>query len=255
MAKIPDSVQYFESQLKKIRPPKKPAAFMGVNYVGGGQSKWVYLDHSLPQIRALYKAKGPHSAMEFEQQLNFFEELWFRSQIFEAKAIALIWLEHQSTEELVEWVLRLSHWANEVDNWAHSDSLSGCYARIFEHSPGSLLNVFKNWNRHKNPWLRRISMVSLMYYSRQRKKLPRWNLIKSFVSPHLKAKEHYVQKAVGWTLRESYNVYPQQTVQYVDSNIDKISSVAWVATSEKMPPKLKNKLLKKRKSLRKALVK
>ena len=94
-------------------------------------------------------------------------------------------------------------------------------------------------------------MVSTFYYSRYRRKQPDFALAKGLVHPHLPAKEYYVQKGVGWTLREMYNVYPSETVKYIENNIDKISSIAWVAASEKLPPLIKQPLLKKRKAGRK----
>ena len=71
------------------------------------------------------------------------------------------------------------------------------------------------------------------------------------IKPHLQAPEYYLQKAVGWTLRECYNVYPAETTDFITKNLSNIHSDAWYAASEKMPKALKNKLVSKRRLNRK----
>ena len=67
----------------------------------------------------------------------------------------------------------------------------------------------------------------------------------------LSAEEYYVQKAVGWTLRECYNAYPAETTKFITNNLSNIHSDAWYAASEKMPLELKNKLVLQRRKNRK----
>ena len=62
----------------------------------------------------------------------------------------------------------------------------------------------------------------------------------------LKDKEYFVQKAVGWTLRESYNVYPKQTFQFIEENVKNISPTAFTTCLEKMTEKEKTILKQKR---------
>jgi 3-methyladenine DNA glycosylase AlkD len=123
-------------------------------------------------------------------------------------------------------------------------------ARLFEADQKSLLPVYKKWNSHRNSWLRRCSMVGTFYYSRSRKTQPPFKLAVQLVNPHFSAKEYYVQKAVGWTIREMYNVYPVETVRYIENNLHQITPIAWVAASEKLPAKIKKNLLLQRKKSR-----
>ncbi len=234
-----------EAELKKIKLPKNQK-FFGEDYVGGGQSGLQFLNIQIPQVRAVMKklAKDQNGWADFDI-------LWNESKIFEAKAISLFWLEKQPVEVVCQNLKTVISWASEIDNWAHSDTYCGVLAKVFEADPGLLLPTYQKWNRHQNPWFRRISMIGLMFYSRFRKKHPSFALVQKMVTPHLSAPEYYVQKAVGWTLRESYNVYPAQTLQFVEKNLKHIHPDAWYATSEKMPKTIKNSLVKKRANLRK----
>jgi 3-methyladenine DNA glycosylase AlkD len=122
---------------------------------------------------------------------------------------------------------------------------------MFEQSQNLLLPTYLKWNSHKNSWLRRCSMVGTFYYSHLRDKQPSFKLIKSLIDPHFTAPEYYVQKAVGWTIRELYNEYPGETIKYIENNLHQITPIAWVAASEKLKPNVKNILLKQRKINRK----
>ena len=68
---------------------------------------------------------------------------------------------------------------------------------------------------------------------------------------HLVAdKEYYVQKGVGWALREIHNVYPEETFAWLKENIRSISAIAFSPAIEKMATERVNEL----KALRKGKV-
>ena len=58
----------------------------------------------------------------------------------------------------------------------------------------------------------------------------------------------YVQKAVGWALRETYNVYPDKTQALLKTIADKIPPAGWQAATEKLNKKDKNVLTRIRKA-------
>ncbi len=234
-----------ERKLKKIRP-MTAVKFFGESYIGGNESRLQYLNLKIPDVRTLFVSEKI-SEWTFED----IENLWFSSNIFEVKTLAIIWLDKQSNEFLLNNIQKIFKWALHIDNWALSDGYCGILARAFEADSRKLLPTYKKWNRHKNPWLRRISIVGLFYYARARKVKPEFSLVISMVRPHLRAQEYYLQKGVGWTLRESYNVYPKETTEFIVTNLDQIHSDAWYAASEKMPTKLKQKLVLERRKQRK----
>jgi 3-methyladenine DNA glycosylase AlkD len=234
-----------ERKLLAIKPFTNQK-FFGESYIGGRESRLQYLNLNIPLVRNIFKTERLH-----DKNLSDIENLWFKSNLFEAKTLAVIWLEKQSTEFILKNFNKISKWSTEIDNWALSDGYCGVLARAFEADSKKLLPTYKKWNQHKNSWLRRISMVGLFYYSRSRKTQPSFQLATSMIKPHLAAPEYYVQKAVGWTLRECYNVYPEKTTQFITSNLSSIHSDAWYASSEKMPKALKNKLVLQRRMNRK----
>ena len=243
-----------ENKLIKIAPKKWTSGFKPEDFLKGNgmeTSKLKFLNLSMPVIRhqlaTLFSTKEKSYSSELFEDM---QKLWFESDIFDAKIIAIGWLEEQKPEFLIKNHKKILSWATEIDNWAHSDGLCSIYARMFDHSQKLLLPTYLKWNRHKNSWLRRCSMVGTFYYSRSRLNHPTFTQAKRLVDPHFTAPEYYVQKAVGWTIREMYNVYPSETIKYIENNLDQISSLAWVAATEKLKPSLKQKLLNKRRLLR-----
>jgi 3-methyladenine DNA glycosylase AlkD len=66
--------------------------------------------------------------------------------------------------------------------------------------------------------------------------------ILALVEPQLEFDHYYVQKGVGWTLRETYNVYPAPAFSFIEKHIEKISAHAFSAATEKMTSKQKDQL-------------
>lgn len=238
-----------EKSPKKFKSRFKPEDFIRGN--GHELSALKFLNMNIPQVRQeLLNLFGSKKESLHEKHFEQMQKLWFESDIFEVKALALFWLEHQSDEFLLQHHRQILTWAEAVDNWAHSDTLCSVLARIIDVKPQALLPTYKKWNRHQNPWLRRCSMVGIYLYSRMRQNPLDFATATAFVNPHFQAKEYYVQKGVGWTIREMYNLYPTETIKYIQDNNHQLTSVAWVAASEKLPAKIKAPLLQKRKENR-----
>jgi len=106
--------------------------------------------------------------------------------------------------------------------------------------------LLQAWNSDKNPWKRRQSVVSLLYYTRSRKKILPFSTLINMVEPLLRDPEYYVQKGIGWTIREIYNAYPEQAVDFIARKNLEIAPAAWQATSEKLPADFKKQLLEQR---------
>ncbi|MBI3519780.1 MAG: DNA alkylation repair protein [Bacteroidetes bacterium] len=200
---------------------------------------------------ATYK-KGFSFYSENKETVFFhFDTIYKESNVFEAKNLAFIFLDkHHKHISLKTQLQTLPHWVSHVDNWAHSDSLSKYLTRLIEDksTQAKMLAIIKKWNASKNLWERRQSLIALYYYARTKKEHISFELTQTLVLPLLRDKEYYVQKAVGWTLRESYNVYPKQTYAFIDEHVKQISPVAFTTCIEKMTEKEKITLKLKRKN-------
>lgn len=215
--------------------PKRKSAHHPESYIGGGQSKLRYIGLKVPDMRRVYDAGFSFSDKQPSEVAKIWDYVWWNSDCYEVMSLALTWFDDpkQRKNSATHWPV-LKKWSERIDNWAHSDTLSGIYARIYEGAPKEIFKTFKQWSRAKNPWLRRLSIVSLFYYAQQRERYPSFERVISLVKPQLAFDHYYVQKGVGWTLRETGNVYPKQTFKFVEENVHQISAAAFSATTEKM---------------------
>ncbi|MDF2451820.1 MAG: hypothetical protein K0S26_1324 [Bacteroidota bacterium] len=185
-----------------------------------------------------------------EKTFLIFNDIYIKSNTFEVKNRAFIYLDKNHKHISYKTQLKtLPHWVKQVDNWAHSDGLSKYLTRLVEHPEykNEMLAILKKWNGSKNLWERRQSLIALYYYARTKKQHVSFDLTLEFVKPLLNDKEYYVQKAVGWILRETYNVYPKQAYKFMEEHIKYITPTAFTTSIEKMSGEEKLALKQKRK--------
>ncbi len=202
-----------------------------------------------PAHRKLLKQGYSFSELPSSEQLIIWDYIWKNSSDSWASVHAFLYLESKMKDKefLLDSWKTIKHWQKTVDNWGSCDGLSKIYTKILELIPEEVLKQLEKWNKSNNLWDRRQSIVSLLYFSRTKKVILPFDTIIKLTNRLLDDKEYYVQKAVGWSLKELYNVYPKETLQYLEDNIKKISSIAFSPATEKLEKKNKEKLKKIRK--------
>ena len=63
----------------------------------------------------------------------------------------------------------------------------------------------------------------------------------------------FVQRGVGWCLRECWNVYPKETYDFLEAYANRLSAIAFSTASEKISEQKRTRLKVIRKEARKAL--
>ena len=202
---------------------------------------------TVPQQRARLKKGYSFSKLPFEEQLPIWDHIWTNAETHEAKMQAGFFVEKPKSYD-PEWLWnRISSWVSSVNCWDQSDTLSNIYARLNEDIPEQVVPVLKAWNVSDNPWERRQSLVALLCYSRFRSSFPDKGLVLELVEARLEDPDYYVQKGVGWTLREAWHVWPQDVWAFLDEHVSTLAPAAWQAATEKLAAKDKAALKAKRK--------
>lgn len=135
------------------------------------------------------------------------------------------------------------HWHERVDNWCHCDGLSSLYSWLLASDPAAVYPQLEAWSRTDDQWLRRVSLVSLIHYSGKNAVFVPLDRALPLVTACLQDERGYVQKAVGWVLREMGHAYPDAVTAYIEENITTISSVALSRAIERRSPGVKADLL------------
>ncbi len=141
----------------------------------------------------------------------------------------------------------IRHWSARVDNWCHSDGLSGLYSRVLEAYPDDVYPQLLDWNSAEGEWLRRISLVSLVHYSGKNAVFLPPGEVLPLVSTCLGDTRHYVQTAVGWVLRELGQVYPDEVGHYLEEHASQMSASAFSRAIERRSPDERARLRELRK--------
>lgn len=234
----------------QTRPTKDPE--MCARYTGGigheqrkpdEQSKLRFAGLSLPQIHLLSKRK--FSFTGHPKEFSIWLGIFANSKQFETRGIALKWIKRQTSDERAAHAKSIASLVPEADNWALSDELSFLCADLLE-SKALTQSQYEKWNRSKNPWERRQSVVGILNYSYQRKIVPPTKWILKMVESRLEDPHFYVQKGVGWCLRELDRVDSKAQRQFVKANVHRIPPAGWFAASELYSKKMRDELVELR---------
>ena len=129
-------------------------------------SKLQHLGIRFPALRKRVKQGFSFYDLPDEDVLEVWDALWRSSPYGDVLFAALEYYaplvrKHVSPDL---WPV-IRHWSARVDNWCHSDGLSGLYSRVLEAYPDDVYPQLLDWNSAEGEWLRRISLVSLVHYS------------------------------------------------------------------------------------------
>jgi len=205
----------------------------------------------MPAQRGCFRQGYSFASRPQRDQERIWTANWEQARVLELRLQSLLFFEAMPVEQLQMRWRRLKQLAAGIENWAESDLLSCLIAKVREYDADTVMPVLYQWNTSKQFWLRRQSLVSLFYYQRHRKVQPPADDVFALLQPLLSDREHYVQKGVGWTLREAVQVYPQRTLAFVDQHCEQLSSVAFTTVMEKTPATEKQ-LFKQRRQRRKS---
>jgi 3-methyladenine DNA glycosylase AlkD len=114
-----------------------------------------------------------------------------------------------SSIKLIEYCLQQKSWWDSVDGIA-SDWL-GPYFKLF---PEQIVPVTSQWNKSKNIWLQRSSIMFQKAY----KKVTDTTLLSRYILNCAHSKEFFIQKAIGWALREYSKTDPEWVIHFVKEN-------------------------------------
>jgi 3-methyladenine DNA glycosylase AlkD len=184
------------------------------------------------------------SAWPFAEQMAVWDELWRTENDFWVKLHAFFFLERhlKKDSELQEMWPVIVRWQDQVDDWGLCDALAKIYTKILEVETTTVYEQLKTWNTDHDLWKRRQSVVSLLYYSRTKKHFLTFSEIEQLISPLLADKAYYVQKGVGWSLRELHTVYPDEALSWLKAHIKSISGIAFTIAIEKTDAVTRNEL-------------
>ncbi len=108
--------------------------------------------------------------------------------------------------DFIEFLLTNHSWWDSVDSLA--SNYLGRYLRVF---PKQRELVIKSWLKSENIWLRRSCLIFQLRYKSQ----TNFELLKGLINQFKHEKEFFIQKAIGWSLREYAKTNPVSVRNFV----------------------------------------
>ena len=161
--------------------------------------------------------------------------------------------QNKKSHSLYQYWPKLKTWVARIENWAHADMLASLYCDILTEAPEKVYPELKKWSQQRSAWKNRMAIVSLLYYYNPKRVLLPFKNIIDLVEPHLKKDHYYLQKAIGWNLRELSKAYPKEYWKFLNKNLLDLSPTAFTTAVEKVPKDKKEPLKQKRKAARRKI--
>lgn len=111
--------------------------------------------------------------------------------------------------ELFEWMVTHKSWWDTVDFIA--SDLCGTYFKKF---PEKREEVLEKWTHSDNKWLHRICIIFQIMYKAETDT----DLLERHILLHKMSSDFFIQKAIGWALRQYGKVNPNWVLHFVEQN-------------------------------------
>lgn len=224
-----ESKELIQIRAKLITLANPSKAAVVKNYM---KSDYVFYGITVPQLRAI--AKEVAKNISIYDAYNLFDELW-NSGNHEEMSFACFLLQNYKKDINLDMWKFLMHGEKprieKAKSWDHIDDISSHLTGvIFLNNSNQLQHEIKNLSVSKNPWMRRLSIVS-QYPSIKKGKI---QLAILLAEKLVYDEDIYVQKGVGWMLREAGKKNPIQVQEFIKMH-RQMKPFALSYALEKMP--------------------
>ena len=159
-------------------------------------------------LKGFYAAQGLPVAANLDEIVR---DLWSLPQReYQYTATGLIRrMEKQIPEdfiETVEYLLVTKSWWDTVDTLA-----GGTVGAHFKHYTRARWKYLARWRKSENFWLRRVTLLFQLNYKDETD----FDLLRELIRENLGSKEFFINKAIGWALRQYARTDPEAVRRFV----------------------------------------
>lgn len=164
---------------------------------------------------------------------------------YEEASFAVGFIDSMTEKFTADTFEKLGNWLEKgIVNWAHTDFLSGKALSHFITHKIVGLDALKKWTESPSKWKRR--SVPVMLIDALKTDIPLRKLFKA-IEPLMPDSDKFVQKGLGWFLREAWKVHPQETEDFLLKWKDTCGRIIVQYATEKMDKEYKAKYRKEKK--------
>ena len=177
------------------------------------RNQFVFLGISAPDrkplIQPLFKVFKPN-ANSLEWLLR---QLWEQEER-EFHYAAIVIASHYKKYWDASFIEVFEFWITTNSWWDSVDTISShCIGPFFERFPNVKRTVLDRWENSPNLWLNRACIIHQLQY----KSKTDTAYLARVISMHSHSSEFFIQKAIGWALRQYAKTNPEWVIQFVAS--------------------------------------
>jgi len=181
------------------------------------RDQFEYLGIKSPQFKVLFKQHvveyGLPAMSDLDEVVHYLWDLPQRE--FQYAAIDLVGrLDKQLSPKSIktlEYMLTHKSWWDTVDSIA-----GGTVGVHFKHFPEVCEKYLARWRASENFWLRRTTILFQLNY----KKETDFDLLCEIIRENVGSKEFFINKAIGWSLRQYARFDPKAVKKFVNATKD-----------------------------------
>lgn len=183
------------------------------------QNMFPFLGIPKPELKELIKPFLKESSKEI-LDWDKVMKLW-NADFREAKYVAIEYLEKHKKQICSEDVEKLEYLIITDSWWETVDSIDA-YVGLCVRADSSLKNKMLEWSASDNMWLRRVSID----YQQKFKEETDIEMLKSVIINNLGSKEFFINKAIGWSLREFSKTNPQWVIDFISEHKNEMAPLS-----------------------------
>jgi 3-methyladenine DNA glycosylase AlkD len=140
----------------------------------------------------------------------------------------------------------ICHFLKKVDGWALEDHLARVAGKCIL-ADKLLLDQLEEWTKHSNFWMRRAALVYTLPFAKPGQNPER---MLGWASSYASDPEWFIQKAIGWWLRDLGEHHPERVIVFLNAHWDSLKSVAKKEATRKLSVDWQNKIGKTHQSIK-----
>jgi len=176
------------------------------------RDQFEYLGIKTPQSKILQKEFFAQNGLpEISELDTIVRELWRLPQR-EYKYVAMSLMDKLNKKLYAEFITTIEHLIVTESWWDTVDLISTHQVgTMFKKYPKVKTKYLKKWRVSKNIWLRRTTLLFQLLYKDETD----FNLLCDLINENLGSDEFFINKAIGWSLRQYAKTDPKAVKKFV----------------------------------------